>query len=165
MAGRAPTRPPPRAEEPPRWLEAQGGRRRGPAAASCLRWRRAPGQVTSRPRASPGRQGDDAYPRRVMGAFLAVWALVSAASSRLFCILLHVGRPPAPRMSEGPVCLQGLGQWLACAPLSASPPHPVTVPSLRLALLGTVLRDVRGRGRSLTSGGSREGSPEKGPLS
>lgn len=96
------------AEEPARWRETQGvDNAEGASCGLCLPLEKRPWAGHFPSRASPGRQGDDAY-----GAFLAVWALVSCPPpSRLFCILLHVELTPCPTMSEGPVCLQGLGQW------------------------------------------------------
>ena len=117
--------------------------------------------------ASPGRQGDDAYPWRVTGRFWpsGPWhpACLPPGSSVFFCAW---SQPPAPRCQKALSAFQAWDGGAACAPSPASPPHPVTVPSLRLALLGTVQGTcVQPRGGSLTSGGSWRAAQRRGPLS
>ena len=91
--------------------------------------------------ASPGRQGDDAYPRRVTWCFWpsGPWhpACLPPGSSVFFCAW---SQPPAPRCQKALSAFQAWDGGPACAPPPASPPHPITVPSLRLALLGTAAR-------------------------
>ena len=94
--------------------------------------------------------------------FLAVWALASCLPpSRLFCVLLRMEPTPRPTMSEGAICLPGLGRWpgvCSAACLSPSPYHGAfSAPGPVRDSAG----DVRGaQGRAPDQRGVVEGYPE-----
>lgn len=166
--GESSTRPPPQ----PRshrggWRRRVWTTQRGPAAASASRWRSAPGQVTSH--RVPHLEGRVTMPTqggsRGISGSLGPGILPASLQALLYSSAR--GADPLPHDVRRP-CLPsrpGTVAWRALRSLPL-PPHPVTVPSLRLALLGTV-QGMCGepRGRSLTSGGTWRAPQRRGPLS
>lgn len=111
----------------------------GPTPASSSRRSSAPGQVTSR--CGPHLEGRMTMPAqdgsRVVSGSLDP-RILPASLQALPCYSAR-GADPPPHDVRGLVCLQGPGQWPdVSSAICLSLPHVILVPSLCLALLGTM---------------------------